>query len=445
MRGRWHNGIDKWNHINQVIRDKKIGIMAIQETHLSKEEESKLNETFGCWLKIVSSIDPENTNAKGIAIVLNVQMTRSKEVTSLEIVPGRALMIHIPWTKNTILTILAIYALNEPSKNQLFWDELRTKLEGKPKPDVMLGDFNIVEDALDRLPCKQDNEYATESLVNLKLSLDLRDRWRAENPNSLAFTFAQSHRQGGRQSRIDRIYISEDFMPFSKEWRIEPSGIATDHQLISARISDIRMPFVGKGRWTLPLFILKDKRVQNEIVKMGRALQKDIISSQSNRSEFNNPQIIFKMFKDKVIHLCRDTARKSIPIIQNRINTLKTQLKTCLNDHNLPEDKQQFVGIELQEKISNLERKHHENIRDNLAVKMRIKCESPVSKLWSRSGKDIKPRDTIVELKTIDSPAEAPIYESRSDKMAQIARNHHNNLQNEDLAPEEDVPPRKQL
>ncbi|KAG1800545.1 hypothetical protein EV424DRAFT_1298107, partial [Suillus variegatus] len=217
------------------------------------------------------------------------------------------------------------------------------------KPDVMLGDFNIVEDALDRLPCRHDNEYATESLAHLKLSLDLRDGWRAENPNSLAFTFAQSHRQGGRQSRIDRIYISEDFMPFSKEWQIEPSGIATDHQLISARISDVHMPFVGKGRWTLPLFILKDKRVRDKIIKMGRALQKDIMSSQSNRSESNNPQIIFKTFKNKVIHLCRDTARKSIPKIQNRINTLKAHLKTCLNNHNLPEDEQQFIGLELQE------------------------------------------------------------------------------------------------
>lgn len=395
MRGRWHNGVDKWHHINQIIREKKIGILAIQETHLSKAEEAKLNESFGQRIKIISSIDPENTNTKGVAVVLNVRMTNSKEATSDELIPGRALLIQIPWTKNTQLSVLAIYAPNESTQNQMFWEEVRTKLEGKPTPDIVLGDFNIVEDALDRLPCKPDNEKATEALMRLKLSLDLRDGWHAENPDSLAFTFAQSHLQGGRQSRIDRIYISEDFLPFSKEWNIEASGIATDHQLVLARISDIRQPFVGRGRWTLPLFILKDKKIKDEIIEMSRTMQKDITSSKADRSESHNPQTIFKTFKDKSIKLCRDTAKKSIPMIQNRINTLKTHLKTCLNDHSLPEEECQLVGLELQEKISNLERKRHENIRDNLAVKMKIECESPVSKLWSRSGKDIKPRDTL--------------------------------------------------
>ncbi|KAG1863878.1 Endonuclease/exonuclease/phosphatase [Suillus subluteus] len=239
MRGRWSNGTDKWNNINQIMRDKKIGIMAIQEMHLMKEEESKLNETFGQRIKIFSSIDPENVNAKGVAIVLNTQMTNSKDATSKELIPGRALITHLPWTKGAQISILTVYAPNEPSKNQLFWEELHTKLEGLPTPDIMLGDFNIVEDALDRIPSKQDNEYAVESLMCLKLCLDMRDGWRAENPDSLEFTFTQSRAQGGRQSRIDRIYVSEDFLPFSKEWRIEPSGIATDHQLVTAKISDI--------------------------------------------------------------------------------------------------------------------------------------------------------------------------------------------------------------
>jgi hypothetical protein len=56
---------------------------------------------------------------------------------------------------------------------------------------------------------------------------------------------------------------------------------------------------------------------------------------------------------------------------------------------------------------------------------MRIECESPISKTWSRSGKEQKARDTIFELKTLESPVDLPIYELRSDKMAQTARDHH--------------------
>jgi hypothetical protein len=107
-------------------------------------------------------------------------------------------------------------------KDQLFWEELRTKLGNHPTPDVILRDFNIVKDTLDRLPPKQDNKHVTESLMCLKRSLDLRDGWRAKNLDSLACTFAQSCAQGGRQwqSRIDQIYVSKDILPFRKEWRI---------------------------------------------------------------------------------------------------------------------------------------------------------------------------------------------------------------------------------
>lgn len=30
MRGRFTQGVDKWSHINQMVRDKKIGILALQ-------------------------------------------------------------------------------------------------------------------------------------------------------------------------------------------------------------------------------------------------------------------------------------------------------------------------------------------------------------------------------------------------------------------------------
>jgi hypothetical protein len=43
MRGR---GTDKWNHINQLIRDNKIGILAIQETHLDDDKKDRLELLF---------------------------------------------------------------------------------------------------------------------------------------------------------------------------------------------------------------------------------------------------------------------------------------------------------------------------------------------------------------------------------------------------------------
>lgn len=68
MRGR---ETDKWNHINQMMRDRKIGVMAIQETHLTNTHTDQLHWLFGKRLHIINTIDEDEPNVRGVAIVLN--------------------------------------------------------------------------------------------------------------------------------------------------------------------------------------------------------------------------------------------------------------------------------------------------------------------------------------------------------------------------------------
>ncbi|KIJ59328.1 hypothetical protein HYDPIDRAFT_140820, partial [Hydnomerulius pinastri MD-312] len=286
----------------------------------------------------MSSIDPSHPNAKGVAIVINKHITNTSGIKLVELVPGRALLATIPWHREEHLNVLNVYAPNEPATNETFWTEVLDKLQGQPRPDVLLGDFNMIEDALDRLPPHMDARPAMDAMCKLKSEMHLVDGWRAENPDSTAFTFSQSRAQGGRQSRIDRIYIQQDALIHTKDWKIDPSGIPTDHQLVSARISDRRMPYVGKGRWTLPIFILNDKNVTTAILSKGIDLQREIEESKNNRSDIRNPQTLFKAFKDEAIQICRSEAKKAIPKIQQRMNTLKANLKSTLADSSLSEE-----------------------------------------------------------------------------------------------------------
>ncbi|KAG1790735.1 Endonuclease/exonuclease/phosphatase, partial [Suillus variegatus] len=198
--GRWHNGTDKWPHINQLIKEKKIGVLALQETHLTKEDEDVLNTTPGFRIHIISSIDPARTNTKGVAIVINKRLLGTSGIKMHELVPGRALLTIIPWHKNTPIRILAIYAPNDALANQQFWELTKLKLRNLLKPDLMLGDFNVVEDSLDRLPPKTDSANASHSLHQLKSHLQMKDGWRHENLSALSYTFSQSTYQGGSQS-----------------------------------------------------------------------------------------------------------------------------------------------------------------------------------------------------------------------------------------------------
>lgn len=125
-------------------------------------------------------------------------------------------------------------------------------------------------------------------------------------------------------------------------------------------------------------------------------------------------------------------SKKLIPM---KINKLTTQLKTTTSNPSLSEEDKCIICIVLQEKLNQLELTKHNKTRDHLAAKIRLENESPASKFWAKAGKEQKPRDIIVELRTLDSPVDTPTYEQRSDKMSELAREYYNSLQQEGLSP----------
>lgn len=151
VKGRASGSLNKWHHMPQLMRNRQIGILAAQETHIMDEVESNFKELFGRTHRLVHSPDPETRNAKGVAFVLNRGMVYADNIKINILVPGRALMIVIPWKGDRWLTILNIYVPNDLRETREFWTTIRDGLytTNLAKPDIMLGDFNLVEDALD--------------------------------------------------------------------------------------------------------------------------------------------------------------------------------------------------------------------------------------------------------------------------------------------------------
>lgn len=280
---------NKWNHINQLMRDKQIEILAVQETHLSDHHVQDLHTLFGRCLQIYNSIDPNLPNAKGVAIVLNRNITNTNDVQQWEIIPGRAILISIPWHITLTITILAIYAPNRPDENKTFWKTITDQWSNSqlPFPDIMMGDFNFVEDTIDRMPCHTNNVDTPESFDELKEYFELKDGWRNTNPTTKAYTFWQEGT--GSQSRIDRIYMTDHTMESCQDWKTEAPGITTDHQMVSTQLVDREAPFIGRGRWTMPLHLIKDQALNRDIQKMGKKLEENLEANTFNRSEENNP------------------------------------------------------------------------------------------------------------------------------------------------------------
>ncbi|KAJ7126044.1 Endonuclease/exonuclease/phosphatase [Mycena epipterygia] len=268
----WHPR-HKWYHVNQLTKDNKTGLLVVVESHLSATRHANIQSLFGRRLEVVFSEDPTSPNAKGVAFVLNKDLLDTDNLQTWDIIPGRALLIEIQTRGDEKLTVLGVYAPNAPNENADFWEALRDYFRlnpGVPRPDMMAGDMNIVEEAIDRLPCHTDPEPATTQLDLLLTALRLVDGWRKTYPTTRAYTYAQiRHEGGGSQSRIDRIYIRRDKYCQVYDWQMRSVGISTDHRMVSVRITQEGAPTTGPGRWVWPLHINRDKTLVQFIHERG--------------------------------------------------------------------------------------------------------------------------------------------------------------------------------
>ena len=325
---------NKWSALSYLIREQKIGILAIQETHLTDEAIDNLHRAYGKRLQIYHSSDPENPSQRaGVAIVVNKALTNIKGIETETIVPGRAIMMQIPWHATLKLRILAVYAPNTPKENGAFWNKIVEHWDKRrlPTPDIVLGDFNIVEDALDRLPAHADDPDATVELISMKQRFQIFDGWRLVNETKRGYSYTQEAIRS--HSQIDRIYIGETLRNSTTDWSIDLTNVPTDHRLVSVTVLDRKSPYIGPGRWTMPKFLAGDKQFLEEIIKLGKSVNDEIKTvNAGNRTTDNNPQKLFRALKSKIKDMGVKQAREAIPKTVRKINELKVNLQNLQED-----------------------------------------------------------------------------------------------------------------
>ncbi|EPT04799.1 hypothetical protein FOMPIDRAFT_1027560 [Fomitopsis schrenkii] len=261
---------NKWNALHLVAKEQKIGILAIQEAHLDDTHVQRIHDMYGKRLHVINSESARGTEAEGVAFVLNRELVDTANVQAHTLIQGRALYMNIQWHGEEALTLLNVYAPNGHTQNAEFWDAIQREIHSRrlKKPNILLGDLNIVEEAVDRIPMREDASNPVQALRTLLRWLDLVDGWRISEPTTKDYTYPQ---RGARScSRIDRIYTSQDLLLASNEWNISTTAVPTDHKMISAMISTPSAPFIGKGRWAMPANIMLDQEYSEHGDRLGK-------------------------------------------------------------------------------------------------------------------------------------------------------------------------------
>lgn len=254
---------DKWGAINNVMKVRRIAILAAQETHPSLEIQERLQRQFRNSLHFFHSADPNEPGGRNrVTMILNKSFIKLADVSTMTLIEGRVMIIRIPWNGEDTLRIMNVYALVKNTDKAAFWKELCQKMWDleEPTPDIVMGDFNVVENP--EVNCLinrggADPVAARDALSEFTTELNLADGWRRRNPRKWNYMYI-----GQTQSRLDRICVREEIYPWCMDWTIEHPAVKTDHRLVSVRITSENMPYLGKGRWAMPVGLLKDKQLK---------------------------------------------------------------------------------------------------------------------------------------------------------------------------------------
>ncbi|KAK0499392.1 hypothetical protein EDD18DRAFT_1069387 [Armillaria luteobubalina] len=118
----------KWADISRMMKDQKIGILMLQETHLSSNYVDEVWKFYGMRLEILFSADEHNPTGKaGITIVLNKDLIQTDGVEVTNLIPGHAMLVRISWHRGGVFNWLAVYAPNDEQESKRMWNTLTTK------------------------------------------------------------------------------------------------------------------------------------------------------------------------------------------------------------------------------------------------------------------------------------------------------------------------------
>ncbi len=425
---------EKWLKINQVVRDNKVAILGLQETHLVDEKREELNKLFNLSMKVYSTADPENPSAaRGVAIVVNKRLVNTEEANCQVVVPGRALHLTVKWSRQSSIVILAIYAPNDPQQNENFWNTIQNKMreKGLARPGILMGDFNIVESPMDRHPPRPDQANAVEALQRLCLRMRLKDEWRERHKDERMYTYLQT--ATGSQSRIDRLYMDSRMAVNAVEWKTVGPGFATDHQLTCCVLTNRDKPYIGRGRWRMHNMLLMDNEFCKQLKEKGMRFQ-DALNTLGTRTASRNPQTLYASFKEDIRNIAKARAKERVPKIERKIVAMRKDMKELNRVATECGDNAEAAckAALLQTEIAELEMKRFGSKRAAVAARDWLEGET-VSKYWMRLNKAMNTDETVYELaRPGTNPTE---YATRSDAMAEIAKSHYNEVQSDDDKP----------
>jgi hypothetical protein len=391
--------LSKWGEISRTLYENKIAILALQETHMDGEMTNQVREIFSKNLDIIISEDPTSPQSKaGVAFIINKALINPQKITTHELVPGRALLLKMKWLEGCETKILNIYAPVNRAAQPQFWQSVESERHRRniTRPEFVIGDFNITEEAIDRAPPRLDDQAAMEALRNIRLKWEIQDSWRHAHQNVREFTYRTNTRERTAHLRLDRIYTAKH-QHHLFNWNHSPAIAHTDHWMVMVKYAPKDAPLVGEGRWSWPRATIEDNELIKKVVARGKALQNNITNWKTDDTdqEKSNPQTLWANFKSDITKIAKEHAKTSIHKINAKVKSLEQNRKSiAVTEDFTNNEERQIEEALIANEITHLERAQAKTKKEIFKAR-RNNHGKKLGGIWSVMSKNRKPRDPI--------------------------------------------------
>ena len=403
----------KYKDLSSWMRLNRIAVVAVQETKLNNVDCEMIRKE-NPRTDILENNSENRSN--GIAFVLNKDLTAKWTIEQTNLIPGRASAIKITHEKLNC-TLVNVYSSNDQREKVAFYKELLKVLREKNIREsvIMLGDFNFVEDSLDRLPEHRDEEEIVTTFNEIKAWLNLIDAWRHQYSTERQYSYSHCHYESF--ARIDRIYCKEHMANRLSKWRYEPIGDLSDHQLVTCSLEFDTEIHKGKGLWRLPLELLDEPSFVEKCEEILKRADRKI-----DKRTDESAQVIWTKAKQEIKETAKCISRKIKKDKTKKLERLHSTMKKTLRDN----------GPNKYMRINSMNKrlaKESKNRIDRHRIKSRAKHRKESeksSKYWYNLGKEDKEPATIYSLKNKDGQVK-----NSTEEMSGIAKDYFQNLMTE--------------
>ena len=235
--------------------------------------------------------------------------------------------------------------------------------------------------------------------------LDLVDIWRIRNPNSRKFTW-QKMRPSLIQSRIDRVYISDNLQYITERAEIIP-GIRSDHSAVTVSLKGLEMTQTGPNYWKINNSLLDDLTFVNHMRHRIQEIFLECMELTSEQAKWDYTKFKIKQWAQKQSKVKARERRIAIQQLETKIQDLETKIplglatpvdletaKNALNSH------YEYItkGLIIQSRVQYYE-EGEKNSSYFLNLIKRNKAKSSIRKLRTISGEITSKKAITNEIK----------------------------------------------